>query len=65
MKAEDRPERRGTSHDIDAPRHASYVNVAVYRRVLAEIREKFGWPDPADALYEPLRAAPPRSRAAE
>ncbi len=44
MKAEDRPDLRGTSHYIDSPRHASYVNVAVYRRVLAEIRENSAGP---------------------
>ena len=54
MKANDRPNLRGASTYIDSPRHANYVDVAVYRRVLSEIREKFGWPDPDDALYGPL-----------
>jgi hypothetical protein len=51
MKAEHRPNLRGASHYIDSPRHANYVDVTVYRRVLAEIREQFSWPDPSDALY--------------
>jgi cation diffusion facilitator CzcD-associated flavoprotein CzcO len=51
MKAQDRPDLRGASTYIDSPRHANYVEVTVYRRVLAEIRERFGWPDPSDALY--------------
>jgi hypothetical protein len=34
------------------------VEVNTYRRVLSEIREKFGWPDPDHGLYESLRDAP-------
>ena len=55
MKAEHWPNLRGDIKYIDSPRHANYVNVAVYRRVLSEIREKFGWPDPDNALYGPIR----------
>jgi amino acid transporter len=51
MKVEHHPNLRGTTNYIDSPRHANYVDVAVYRRILSEIREKFGWPDPGDALY--------------
>jgi cation diffusion facilitator CzcD-associated flavoprotein CzcO/amino acid transporter len=56
MKAQDRPNLRGAMTYVDSPRHANYVDVAVYRRVLAEIRERFAWPDPDDNLYEVLRA---------
>ena len=68
MKATDRPNLRGTQHYIDSPRHANYVEVGTYRRVLSEIREKFGWPDPDHGLYESLRvgtlvtAAPAEAR---
>ncbi|MEI9995606.1 MAG: amino acid permease [Rhizomicrobium sp.] len=54
LKHEDVPNLRGTKNYVASPRHANYVDVAVYRRVLAERREQFGWPDPDDALYEPL-----------
>ena len=65
LKREGRPNLRGTKHYIDSPRHANYVDVEVYRRTLSEIREKFGWPDPDDALYEPLFETPaPAVRAA-
>jgi len=64
MKAEGRPDLRGASRYIESPRHTAYVNVGVYRKVLAEIRRKFGWPDPDDALYTPMLAAQQR-RAAE
>jgi hypothetical protein len=55
MKAEDQPNLRGAMTYVDSPRHANYVDVAVYRRILSEIRERFGWPDPDDSLYESLR----------
>ncbi len=54
MKASDHPDLRGASTYVDSPRHANYVDVTVYRRVLAQIRETFGWPDPSDELYKPL-----------
>jgi amino acid transporter len=59
MKAEDRPNLRGKMNYIDSPRHANYVDVDVYRRVLSEVREKFGWPDPDNSLYAPLLHAAP------
>ena len=59
MKAHDRPDLRGASTYIDSPRHANYVDVDVYRRVLSEIRERFGWPDPDDALYRVLEEGSP------
>jgi hypothetical protein len=64
MKAEDQPNLRGAMTYIDSPRHANYVDVAVYRRVLSEIRERFGWPDPDDQLYQPLRRSPSPTTAA-
>ena len=61
MKASDRPDLRGGSTYVDSPRHANYVDVTVYRRVLSEIRERFGWPDPTDELYQPLDQARPEA----
>jgi hypothetical protein len=43
---------------IDSPRHANYVEVSVYRRTLAGLREKFAWPDPDNHLYTVLRRNP-------
>jgi cation diffusion facilitator CzcD-associated flavoprotein CzcO len=54
MKREDRPDLRGASTYVESARHANYVDVGVYRRILSEVRERFGWPDPSDALYRPL-----------
>jgi len=55
MKAEDQPDLKGAMTYIQSPRHANYVDVATYRRVLTEIREKFGWPDPDDQIYEGMK----------
>jgi hypothetical protein len=57
MKAEDQPNLRGAMNYVSSPRHANYVDVSIYRRVLTEIRERFGWPDPDGGLYEGLRRA--------
>jgi amino acid transporter len=57
MKAEDRPNLRGSMTYVNSPRHANYVEVATYRRVLAEIRAQFGWFDPDPHTYDVLRAA--------
>jgi len=58
LKANDRPNLRGTVNYIDSPRHANYVEVSVYRRTLAGLREKFAWPDPDNHLYSVLRRKP-------
>jgi hypothetical protein len=55
LKANDRPNLRGTMNYIDSPRHANYVEVSVYRRFLSQLREKFAWPDPSNELYAPMR----------
>lgn len=55
MKAEDHPNLRGATHYVDSPRHANYVDVTVYRRVLSEVRERFGWPDPDHHTYDDMR----------
>jgi cation diffusion facilitator CzcD-associated flavoprotein CzcO/amino acid transporter len=55
MKAEEQPNLRGKTNYIDSPRHANYVDVDVYRRKLADVRETFGWPDPSHHGYDSLR----------
>jgi amino acid transporter len=59
MKAEHRPDLRGGNHYVDSPRHANYVNVATYRSLLSEIRERFGWIDPGHSSYDALRHPAP------
>ena len=55
MKAEHRPNLRGGMSYVSSPRHANYVEVATYRRTLAEIRAQFGWFDPDGHTYDALR----------
>jgi amino acid transporter len=55
MKAADRPDLRGHMTYVDSPRHANYVEVQTYRRVISETKAAFGWPDPGPATYEALR----------
>jgi amino acid transporter len=55
MKTGDKPNLRGHIAYIDSPRHANYVDVDIYRRVLADIRERFGWIDSDHGTYESLR----------
>jgi cation diffusion facilitator CzcD-associated flavoprotein CzcO len=55
MKAGDRPNLRGHIAYLDSPRHANYVDAEIYRRVLSEIRERFGWVDPDHGTYESLK----------
>ena len=55
MKAGHRPDLRGSIAYIDSPRHANYVNADVYRRILSEIREQFGWVDSDHGTYDALK----------
>ncbi|MCD0452892.1 amino acid permease [Actinocorallia sp. API 0066] len=60
-KAEDFPDLRGGIAYIDSPRHANYVEAHTYQRYLAELRDRFGWPDPDHTYYDDVR---PPARAA-
>ena len=67
-KSGDAPNLRGAMHYVDSPRHTNYVDVTTYRRILAELRAKFGWFDPTHASYGRLltaRTDPERARAAQ
>ena len=58
MKRDHNPNLRGTTTYVDSPRHANYVDVPTYRRVLSEVKQQWQWPAPSNALYaassEPL-----------
>jgi len=54
MKAEHRPNLRGEMSYIDSPRHANYVEVETYRKVLSQIRRQYGWLDPGPHTYDSL-----------
>ncbi|MCD0453042.1 amino acid permease [Actinocorallia sp. API 0066] len=54
-KANDFPELRGGIAYIDSPRHANYVESHTYQAYLAELRDRFGWPDPDHDYYDDIR----------
>ncbi len=55
LKAEDAPDLRGGIAYLDSPRHVSYVDSATYQAYLAELRDRFGRPDPGEHTYDRLR----------
>lgn len=57
LKREDRPDLRGGVAYLDSPRHANYVNSTAYQAYLAELRDRFDWPDLDHATYDSLRVA--------
>ncbi|MFT4009339.1 MAG: amino acid permease [Nocardioidaceae bacterium] len=62
LKHSDVPDLRGGMKYIDSPRHANYVESHTYQAYLAELRDRFGWPDPGEHTYDEL--LPPHESAA-
>lgn len=56
LKQADRPDLRGGISYIDSPRHANYVESHAYQAYLAELRDRFNWPDLDDSSFDDLRA---------
>ena len=57
LKRADHPDLSGGIAYIDSPRHANYVESHAYQDYLAGLRDRFGWPDPDDRLYDSIRPA--------
>lgn len=55
LKKTDTPDLRGGIAYIDSPRHANYVESYAYQQYLAEIRERFEWPDIDENTYDEQR----------
>ncbi|OXR40175.1 Putrescine importer PuuP [Nocardia cerradoensis] len=55
LKAGDHPDLRGGIDYVDSPRHANYVESHTYQNYLAELRDRFGWPDPDHSYYDAIR----------
>jgi amino acid transporter len=51
LKATDQPDLRGGIQYIDSPRHANYVESHAYQSYLAQLRDRFDWPDIDDSTY--------------
>jgi amino acid transporter len=53
LKRTDTPDLRGGIAYIDSPRHANYVDSHTYQSYLADLRDRFDWPDLDDSSYAP------------
>lgn len=63
--AKDRPDLTGGIKFVGSDRHATYVEIAAYRKQMKRVRQKFGWPDLTDGCFDALRiSASPRQAAA-
>ena len=59
LKSADRPDLSGGIDYIDSPRHANYVESHAYQEYLAELRDRFEWPDIDEDTYDDLRQIAP------
>ncbi|MGC7101758.1 flavin-containing monooxygenase [Amycolatopsis lurida] len=55
MIAGDRPDLRGGIRFVNTPRHRSYVDAEAYRRYLATVRDRVGWPELIPGVFETRR----------
>ena len=51
LKRSDHPDLRGGVAYLDSPRHANYVENHTYQTYLADLRDRFDWPDPGETSY--------------
>jgi hypothetical protein len=58
LKRYDLPDLTGGMRYPDSPRHACYVNSHTYQAYLAQLRDRFDWPDPTDLTDAAARVAP-------
>jgi len=54
-KTNDYPNLRGGIDYIDSPRHANYVESHAYQSYLADLRDRFEWPDLDHQYYDDIR----------
>ena len=53
--ATDKPDLTGGIHFVGSARHATYVEIAAYRKHMKKVRRKFGWSDLEDGCFDALR----------
>jgi amino acid transporter len=58
LKSDDTPDLSGGMRYLDSPRHANYVNSQAYQAYLAELRDRFDWPDVTETTYAATQAEP-------
>ena len=62
--ATDKPDLTGGIRFVGSARHATYVEIAAYRKHMKKVRRKFGWDDLEDGCFESLRRDTPVKEAA-
>ncbi|MEO0600071.1 MAG: NAD(P)-binding domain-containing protein [Myxococcota bacterium] len=55
----DRPDLSGGIRFVGSDRHATYVEIGAYRRQVARIRRRLGWPAMRPGMFDALREASP------
>ena len=55
LVASDHTDLGGGIHFVPSPRHATYVESGTYRRHLAEVRRRMGWPGLSPGCFDRLR----------
>jgi hypothetical protein len=54
LKKSDNPDLAGGHKYIDSPRHTNYIEVDTYLNYLANLRDRFDWPDVDETTYSSL-----------
>ena len=54
LKKNDNPDLAGGHKYIDSPRHTNYIEVDTYLNYLANLRDRFDWPDVDETTYSSL-----------
>lgn len=53
--SDERPDLTGGIHFVGSDRHSTYVEIAAYRKHMAALRKRFGWPDLTEGVFDGLR----------
>ena len=54
LRKSDNPDLSGGHKYIDSPRHTNYIEVETYLNYLANLRDRFDWPEVDDTTYQSL-----------
>lgn len=53
---DDRPDLSGGIHFVGSDRHSTYVEIHAYRKHMAKVRKRLGWPDLTTGVFDRLRS---------
>lgn len=57
LKRDDLPDLSGGIRYLDSPQHANYVNSHAHQAYLAQLRDRFEWPDITGLTHDAMRAS--------